>query len=106
MAKKNIKYAMLIDLDRCVGCYACQVTCKSVYNLPFGISRCHVDTHVSGSDTGIKKLFIPRLCNHCENAPCIEACGERALIKTLEGIVILNREKCINCRACYDKCPY
>ena len=97
---------MLIDLDRCVGCYACQVTCKSVYNLPFGISRCRVDTHISGSDTDIKKLFIPRLCNHCENAPCIEACGESALIKTLEGIVILNREKCINCQACYDKCPY
>ena len=97
---------MLINLDKCVGCFACQVTCKAEYNIPFGIFRCRVKTHRSGSYPNISKFFLPRLCNHCDNAPCIETCEEKALFRNRDGIVLLNNDKCIGCRMCYEKCPF
>ncbi len=106
MAKTEKRYGMLINLDRCVGCYACQVTCKAEHNIPFGISRCRVETYESGSYPDLKKFFLPRLCNHCDNAPCIEACQENALYKNLDGVVILDINSCTNCGECYEKCPY
>ena len=97
---------MLINLHRCVGCYACQITCKAEYNIPFGIFRCRVKTHQSGEYPDVKKFFLPRLCNHCADAPCIEACEENALFKNQDGIVVLNSSKCTGCQLCYDRCPY
>jgi anaerobic selenocysteine-containing dehydrogenase/Fe-S-cluster-containing hydrogenase component 2 len=104
--KKQKQYGMLIDLDRCVGCYACQVACKSEHNVPFGIFRCRVETYQSGRYPDIRKLFLPRLCNHCENAPCIDACKEKALFKNSDGIVLFRNNACIGCLKCAEKCPY
>jgi tetrathionate reductase subunit B len=106
MAKHNKRYAMLINIDRCVGCYACQVSCKAEYNIPFGTFRCKVETYSTGTYPEINKFFMPRLCNHCENAPCIESCEETALFKNDHGIVLLDNDKCTGCQQCYDKCPY
>jgi anaerobic selenocysteine-containing dehydrogenase/Fe-S-cluster-containing dehydrogenase component len=106
MAKRQKRYGMLINLDRCIGCYACQVTCKAEYDIPFGLHRCKVQTYSSGTWPEIKKTFLPRLCNHCDNAPCIEACEENALFKNQDGIVLLNSENCTGCGMCHDKCPY
>jgi len=99
-------YAMLIDLQRCTGCYACQVACKAEYKLPFGTFKCRVKTYIHGVFPDIKKTFLPHLCNHCLNPPCIDACDEKAISKTPEGIVIINRERCSLCLRCLDSCPY
>ena len=106
MAKHNKRYAMLINIDRCVGCYACQVSCKAEYSIPFGTFRCKVETYNTGTYPKINKFFMPRLCNHCKNAPCIESCEETALFKNDDGIVLLDNDKCTGCQQCYDKCPY
>jgi Fe-S-cluster-containing dehydrogenase component len=87
---------MLINIDRCVGCYACQVSCKAEYSIPFGTFRCKVETYSTGTYPKINKFFIPRLCNHCENAPCIESCEETALFKNDDGIVLLNKARLKN----------
>ncbi|RJQ51791.1 MAG: dehydrogenase [Nitrospiraceae bacterium] len=97
---------MLINLDRCTGCYACQATCKAEYSIPFGTFRCRVETYRSGVFPGIAKFFVPRLCNHCDNAPCIEECGEKALFKNQDGVVVLNSSNCVGCGMCREKCPY
>ncbi len=108
--KKHKKYSMLIDLNKCIGCYACQVTCKAEYDIPFGMFRCNIETVQSGHYPDIKKFFMPRICNQCDNAPCIEVCEEKdALFKTPEGVVLINRNKCpkhVECRKCYEHCPY
>ncbi len=106
MAKYQKKYGMLINLDRCIGCYACQVTCKAEYAIPLGTFRCKVETHHSGCYPDIRKFFLPRLCNHCGNAPCIEECKEKALYRNQDGVVVLNSSNCIGCRMCIEKCPY
>lgn len=97
---------MLINLNKCVGCYACQVSCKSEHNVPFGAFRCRVETYKSGSFPDIKKVFIPRICNHCENPPCIDSCEEKALTKNPDGVIVFSKELCINCQKCYEECPY
>jgi len=106
MANQPKKYAMFIDLERCIGCFACQVTCQAEHNIPFGNFRCRVETYQSGSYPHINKIFLPRLCNHCDKAPCIESCEEKALYKNRDGIVMLNKDICTGCQMCYDKCPY
>jgi Fe-S-cluster-containing dehydrogenase component len=106
MAQKQRRLGMLINLNRCIGCQACQMTCKAEYNIPFGTSRCRVETVLTGNYPHLNKIFIPRLCNHCDSAPCIEACEEAALLKNQEGIVLLNESKCTGCKLCYDRCPY
>ncbi|MBI5050061.1 MAG: 4Fe-4S binding protein, partial [Nitrospirae bacterium] len=100
------RYGMLIDLQRCVGCYGCQVTCKAEHNIPFGTFRCRVETYTSGTYPDIKKLFLPRLCNHCDNPPCITKCTENALVKNDDGVVELIHSDCISCGQCIDACPY
>lgn len=97
---------MLINLNRCVGCYACQVTCKAWHNLPLGVFHIKVETYRSGVFPDIRKTFLPRLCNHCNNPKCIESCREDALFQTQEGIVLLNEETCTNCLSCFEACPY
>jgi anaerobic selenocysteine-containing dehydrogenase/Fe-S-cluster-containing dehydrogenase component len=106
MARQQKRYGMLINLHRCIGCYACQVTCKAEYAIPFGTFRCRVETYQSGTYPGIKKFFIPRLCNHCGNAPCIEECSEKALVRNQDGVVVLNYSSCTGCSMCREKCPY
>lgn len=108
--KKDKRYGMLVDLNRCIGCYACQVSCKAEYDLPLGVFRCEVETFQSGHYPDIRKFFAPRLCNQCDNAPCIEACEEKdAIMKTPDGVVVINRNNCpehIECKKCYELCPY
>jgi anaerobic selenocysteine-containing dehydrogenase/Fe-S-cluster-containing dehydrogenase component len=104
--QKLKRYGLLIDLHRCIGCFACQVTCKAEYEIPFGISRCRVETYRAGTFPQNRKLFLPRLCNHCDNAPCIESCEEQALLKNQDGVVVINDEKCTGCQLCFQKCPY
>ncbi|UCH81086.1 MAG: molybdopterin-dependent oxidoreductase [Nitrospiraceae bacterium] len=97
---------MLINLNRCIGCQACQMVCKSEFNIPFGTSRCRIETVRSGNYPHLKKIFLPRLCNHCDSAPCIDACEEQALVKNQDGVVVFDKQKCTGCQICYDKCPY
>jgi len=106
MAKQNKRYAMLINLDRCVGCFACQVSCKTEYDIPFGTFRCKVETYRSGIYPDLRKFFLPRLCNHCASAPCLDACEEKALFRNQHGIVLLDDTRCTGCQMCYEKCPY
>jgi Fe-S-cluster-containing dehydrogenase component len=59
-----------------------------------------------GSTPKVKVTYIPILCMHCSDAPCIEACKVKAIYRRDDGIVIINPEKCTGCRDCVYVCPY
>ncbi|MFQ6759368.1 MAG: 4Fe-4S dicluster domain-containing protein [Deltaproteobacteria bacterium] len=107
------QYAMVIDLQKCAGCGACALACKSENNTAgrsLGQAHNWVDykSETSGKFPTTKYTSIPVQCNHCSNAPCVKACPvtPKAMYKTKDGITMHNDERCIGCRACQEACPY
>lgn len=101
-----MRLGMVIDLKRCVGCQACTIACKSENGTPPDVLFTKVVEQVAGEYPIVKKKFIPILCNHCKNAPCERVCPTGATYRQDNGIVMVDDNKCVGCRACYVACPY
>lgn len=100
-------YGMLINLKKCIGCHACATACKGAHGTPVGVTRSHVIRETEGTFPTARKVITPVLCMQCETAPCIAACAvEGATYKRDDGIVVVDKEKCIGCKACIAACPY
>lgn len=101
------KYTMVFDKRRCVGCNACVVACQQNYSMPPENKLNWVAVEETGEFPNIKLDFVPQLCGHCENTPCIDVCPvQGATYKSEEGYVLVNEELCIGCGACLKGCPY
>ncbi len=101
-----MKYGFLIDHDRCIGCHACTVACKAENDVPVGNFRTWVKYVEKGRFPEVRRHFAVLRCNHCDNAPCVTICPVNALEKRRDGIVDIDRDACIGCRACMQACPY
>ena len=101
-----MQYGFLIDHRRCIGCHACTVACKSENEVPVGSFRTWVQYAEKGRFPTIRRHFAVLRCNHCSSAPCVTICPVNALEKRADGIVDLDRDACIGCRACMQACPY
>jgi len=51
-------------------------------------------------------MFYHRICQHCDNAPCVTVCPTQASFQTKEGVVLVDPNKCILCGSCVTACPY
>lgn len=112
--KQKHRYAMVIDLARCIGCEACTVACKVEHNVPSAprnLERRIEWTEVYFKEKGgypyVKTSLNPRPCQHCENPPCVGVCPVGATYQDKErGLVLQRYERCIGCRYCATACPY
>lgn len=100
------RYGMTVDIDRCVGCRACSVACTLHNGLPKDMRWSSVLEQESGVFPAVDVSYLPLLCMHCENAPCVEVCPTGASFKTDEGVVLTDPEICIGCGSCVTACPY
>jgi tetrathionate reductase subunit B len=107
-----------IDVARCVGCYACQIGCKDehVDNDWTPYAKPQPDTGQlwlkmqeteRGNTPQVLISYVPVLCQHCEDAPCMAACTvEGGIYRRDDGLVVIDPEKCNGCKDCVDACPY
>lgn len=101
------RYAMVLDTGRCVGCHSCTVACKVHNELPVEMIYNPVTTvGPTGVFPDVHMLHVPLLCMHCENPPCVDACPTFASQRRDDGIVFVDEEKCVGCKACVMACPY
>jgi molybdopterin-containing oxidoreductase family iron-sulfur binding subunit len=97
---------MAIDTGKCVGCGACTIACKAENATPGDIWYAPVIEEEVGEYPDARMQYLPVLCNHCEDAPCLTACPTRALSRRDDGIVLPDDDACIGSRACMNACPY
>ena len=101
-----MRYGMVIDLKRCVGCYGCQLSCKAEHGTPPGVFFARVLKRECGSFPNTQVIFLPTLCFHCTDAPCVDVCPTGASHYREGGIVDVDKDTCVGCRACMQACPY
>lgn len=100
------RWVMVIDLRKCVGCHACTIACVAENKLPPGVVYRPVLEKEIGTYPNVSRKFVPRPCMQCENPPCTPVCPVNATYTNEEGIVVVDYEQCIGCRACITACPY
>ena len=103
------RYGMLVDIRRCIGCQACTVSCSMENLPPLGqfrttVLQYEVDTKVAGAPPAM--VSLPRLCNHCDNPPCVPVCPVQATFQRTDGVVLVDNERCVGCGYCVQACPY
>lgn len=109
--------AFLIDLTKCVGCHDCQIGCKdehvgndwAPYAKPqpeIGQFWIKVNQYERGERPHVKVTYMPVMCNHCENAPCMKAAKDGAVYRREDGLVLIDPAKAKGQRAIVDACPY
>lgn len=101
-----MQYGFVLDQRRCIGCHACTVACKSENDVPLGDFRTWVKYTEVGQFPAVRRHFAVLRCNQCTAAPCVTICPVTALHKRPDGIVDLDKDVCIGCKACMQACPY
>lgn len=123
-------YGMGIQIDKCIGCGRCFEACKAendVPTQPFFVRTWveryilkkdgdtivqNIEQHPAGSSDRVlekdflRSFFVPKLCNQCDNPPCVQVCPVGATFKTDDGVILVDSERCIGCRYCIQACPY
>lgn len=102
----NVRYGFVINMDRCIGCNACTISCKSFYGLEPSINRRFVRAVEETLVGEAKRCYISTACNHCDEPACAKACPTGAYTKLENGIVKHNPDRCIGCKMCATACPY
>lgn len=122
------RWGMTIDIDKCIGCGNCVQACEQENNVPKGhfrtwIERYQVDPvnpehpkveSPGGGRDGFpalrneadKSFFVPKICNHCTDSPCIQVCPVGATFDSPDGVVLMDESYCLGCRYCIQACPY
>ncbi|MCC6473593.1 MAG: carboxypeptidase regulatory-like domain-containing protein [Burkholderiales bacterium] len=112
------RYGMVVNLDRCIGCYNCQIACKDEHvgnDFP-GVASAQPtfgqfwmalrEDERMLSPTRIRVHYHPVMCQQCREAPCIEAAENGAAYRRPDGIVIFDPEKARGQEQIVSSCPY
>lgn len=101
------QFALFFNSIKCIGCYSCEVACKQENDIPVGPRWIHLKRSERKQSTGKPDIkYELKRCMHCGNPLCKEACPVGAIEKTINGAVIINKDRCIGCKQCIEACPF
>ena len=102
------QYGFYADTSRCLKCWACEVACKQWNDIKAGtVSRRKVHEIDSGTFPDTHRTFVSMSCMHCEKPACEKVCPAGAISKReQDGIVTVDKDKCIGCHYCFFACPF
>lgn len=91
----------------CLGCHLCEYNCdfaavggESMAKALRG-RKIYPRIHVEGDD----KITFAVSCRHCEDPRCMKSCIAGA-ISRVNGVVTIDKNKCVGCLTCVLVCPY
>ena len=105
------RWGMLIDVNKCAdGCTDCITECHKENGVQqHGNSQTDPNwirkVKLTEKQTGAVQT-LPMMCQHCENPPCVDVCPTHASNKREDGVVLVDKHRCIGCRYCIMACPY
>ena len=103
----STQFGFSFNKDRCVQCYGCEVACKNWRGAEAGVRWRRVSSIWSGRFPNVKMASASVSCMHCADPVCVGACPASAITKRPEdGIVVVDRSKCIGCKSCEKACPF
>lgn len=101
------KYAMIHDMQKCIGCQGCTIACRSENEVPDKFYRLRVKIKGPyGKSPELSFKFFRHSCEMCENTPCVSVCPTHASFVDENGIVDIDAKKCVGCLYCVAACPY
>jgi carbon-monoxide dehydrogenase iron sulfur subunit len=93
-----------VDREHCTGCQTCELLCSLYHFGECNPQKSAIDIIRRERDGLV--FCLPLVCQHCEPAPCIEACPTGALSRDEEkGILTLDKDECTACELCVEACP-
>ena len=110
------KWNMIIDVAECTNCQLCALAAMDEYvgnewpgvaaPMPrHGHHWIDIKQKERGQAPMIDIAYVPTMCNHCDNAPCLAKGGD-AVKKRADGIVIIDPDKAKGRKDLVESCPY